>query len=278
MFRKYGFLGILLIILVEINFILKIEPFATWYFPIIWYGYILLIDALIFKTKGSSYLSNKPKQFIFMIIFSAVVWWMFEGINMALGNWRYIGTSGLASQQMKLIFGTISFSTVIPAVFETAEFLKSLHIFDKIKLKKSHNINKSLVYLMSFLGIVCLVFSATFPVFFFPLIWLAFFLMLDPFNYLHKKPSIIGHLKDRRLTIPIALFVGATVCGFLWEFWNYWAVIKWTYSIPFVDFFRVFEMPVLGYLGYGPFGWELYAMYYFVAGLFFDKNKKLIKI
>ena len=95
---------------------------------------------------------------------------------------------------------------------------------------------------------------------------------------MHKKPSIIGHLKDRKLVIPVSLFVGATICGFLWEFWNYWAVIKWTYQIPFVDFFRIFEMPALGYLGYGPFGWELYAMYYFIAGLFFGKKKKLIKI
>jgi len=36
-------------------------------------------------------------------------------------------------------------------------------------------------------------------------------------------------------------------------------------------------MPILGYLGYGPFGWEVYAMYNFVAGLFSKKGKETIK-
>jgi len=35
MFKKYGFIGIFLIIFVEFNFLLKIQPFANWYFPII---------------------------------------------------------------------------------------------------------------------------------------------------------------------------------------------------------------------------------------------------
>ena len=217
MFRKYGFLGIVMIILVEINFILKIEPFATWYFPIIWFGYILLIDALNYKLKGSSYMINKPKQFAFLVLLSAVVWWTFEAINIALGNWRYLGISSLNSIFEKTLFATLSFSTVIPAVFETTELLKSLHIFDAMKLKKSHNIRKSTIYLMEFIGILCLILSITFPKIFFYLIWFAFFLILDPFNYLHKQPSIIGHLKDRKLVIPLSIFIGATLCGFLWE-------------------------------------------------------------
>ena len=278
MFRKYGIIGIVIILLMEINFVLKIEPFASWYFPIIWFGYILVVDALVYRIKGSSYISSKPGQFAFLIFVSAIVWWMFEFINISLGNWRYVGTGGIGPAWAKFIFGTLSFSTVMPAVFETTELLKSLHLFDTVKLKKSYKIKKETVYLMSFTGVICIVLSITFPMLFFPLIWLAFFLILDPFNYLHKKPSIIGHLKDRRLVIPVALFVGATICGFLWEFWNFWAIPKWTYHIPFVDFLKIFEMPVLGYLGYGPFGWEIYSIYYFISGLFFEKKTQIIKI
>ena len=57
------------------------------------------------------------------------------------------------------------------------------------------------------------------------------------------------------------------VCGFFWEMWNYWAAPKWVYHVPFVDFWHVFEMPLLGYLGYLPFALELYAMYHFFLGL-----------
>lgn len=69
------------------------------------------------------------------------------------------------------------------------------------------------------------------------------------------------------------LFVAGTLCGLLWEFWNYYAVTKWFYEIPFVGFFKIFEMPILGYLGYGPFAWELFAMYYFARSLHIGKTK-----
>ncbi len=31
---------------------------------------------------------------------------------------------------------------------------------------------------------------------------------------------------------------------------------KWIYEVPFVSRFKIFEMPVLGYAGYLPFGLE----------------------
>jgi hypothetical protein len=36
--------------------------------------------------------------------------------------------------------------------------------------------------------------------------------------------------------------------------WNYYSLAKWEYSIPFVHRFKIFEMPILGYAGYIPFG------------------------
>jgi hypothetical protein len=48
--------------------------------------------------------------------------------------------------------------------------------------------------------------------------------------------------------------------------WNYNAMSKWYYTVPFVGFGKVFEMPILGYLGYLPFGWEVYALYHLVWG------------
>ena len=48
--------------------------------------------------------------------------------------------------------------------------------------------------------------------------------------------------------------MAALVCGFFWGMWNYYSYAKWVYAIPHVQRFRVFEMPVLGYVGYLPFG------------------------
>lgn len=44
------------------------------------------------------------------------------------------------------------------------------------------------------------------------------------------------------------------MCGVLWELWNYGSAAKWPYSVPYVQRFHLFEMPLLGYAGYLPFG------------------------
>jgi hypothetical protein len=38
--------------------------------------------------------------------------------------------------------------------------------------------------------------------------------------------------------------------------WNFYSLAKWVYHVPFVQRFHVFEMPILGYAGYLPFGLE----------------------
>ena len=56
-------------------------------------------------------------------------------------------------------------------------------------------------------------------------------------------------------------------CGLLWEFWNYWAATKWTYTVPYLGGVKLFEMPVLGFLGFPPFAVECWAMYVFCRSL-----------
>src|SRR3989338_2011895 len=104
MFRKYGILGIILILLVQLNFFFNIEPFARWYFPLIWFGYIFLIDAIVYKLKNHSLLMNKPKQFLLMLILSSLVWWMFEYVNYVLRNWQYVNIDVFTSKTEVLLF------------------------------------------------------------------------------------------------------------------------------------------------------------------------------
>ncbi|PIN73740.1 hypothetical protein COV20_05980 [Candidatus Woesearchaeota archaeon CG10_big_fil_rev_8_21_14_0_10_45_16] len=277
MFKWYGFLGILTVIFIEANFFLKIQPFADWYFPIVWFGYILTIDAIVHKLRGKSLISDRFWQFLGMIIISALLWWIFEFLNLPLQNWSYQGLEGLKSNSIVTLFGLLSFATVLPALFETVELIRSIHLFESKRLKRSHKITKRFLYTMISLGVICFLTPLILPAFTFPLVWLSFFFIIDPINYLHKQPSIIGHLKDKRLAIPLSLLLAGIILGFLWEFWNYWAIPKWTYNIPFVGFFKIFEMPILGYLGYFPFSFELYAMYWFVRSLFLKKEKLLIR-
>ena len=56
------------------------------------------------------------------------------------------------------------------------------------------------------------------------------------------------------------LLLSGALCGFLWELWNFRAGSKWIYTVPHVGFLKVFEMPLLGFLGFPPFALECYAM------------------
>jgi hypothetical protein len=58
--------------------------------------------------------------------------------------------------------------------------------------------------------------------------------------------------------------LAALVCGIFWEMWNYKSLSHWEYAIPFVHGFQIFEMPILGYAGYPPFGLECLALAQFL--------------
>lgn len=60
----------------------------------------------------------------------------------------------------------------------------------------------------------------------------------------------------------MGLAVGCLICAFFWEMWNFYSYPRWVYHVPLVGFLHVFEMPLLGYLGYIPFSRELFALYH----------------
>ncbi|HEX9811287.1 MAG TPA: hypothetical protein VGA88_04280, partial [Burkholderiales bacterium] len=61
----------------------------------------------------------------------------------------------------------------------------------------------------------------------------------------------LAHGDWRGISLPAA---AALFCGFFWELWNWQSLTHWEYSIPFAHRFLIFEMPLLGYFGYLPFG------------------------
>ena len=268
MFKKYGFLGIALIIFAEFIMLLKIEPFSTWYIPIIWFGYILLIDSIIYALKGNSLLSNRPRKFIVLMCVSINFWYLFEVFNYFLGGWKYFGLP--ESLIVAFAMGTLSFATIVPAVFETGELVEQFHLFSKMHRKIKFLTNKLFVNILIVVG---LIFIALPLVMVSPwmwiLVWTGFVLLLDPILYLfHNEKSLIMQARKGKYNTVISLFIAGYVCGFLWEFWNYWAGTGWVYTVPILENIKIFEIPAFGFLAYGAFAWELYVMYQFVRFLF----------
>lgn len=277
MFKWYGLAGLLLIVFVHVNYALKIEPFASWYFLIVWLGFILVVDAMVYQLSHNSLIMSRNGHLFGMVLVSIAIWWVFELINLRIGNWGYSGYWG-GEAIANGIKKTIMYGTMLPAFFETVELYRTFHLFEDKKLKKKHRITKRLLHVMMFVGLACFFLPLLWPTYFFPLVWLTFFLLLDPINYLHGQPSLIQHWKDKRLEIPLVLALAGLTVGFLWEFWNFLAPhsVKWFYNIPYFNFFKIFEMPILGYFGYVFFAFELYAMYFFFRSLFVHKEKLLV--
>jgi hypothetical protein len=96
------------------------------------------------------------------------------------------------------------------------------------------------------------------------ILWTSLVFLLDPINYWLGRPSMFRDWERGWYGRTLAAFAGGLFCGFLWEFWNYWALTKWTYHLPFLgsaEQYRYFEMPLPGLLGFIPFGIECWIMW-----------------
>ena len=73
---------------------------------------------------------------------------------------------------------------------------------------------------------------------------------------LAERPTVLSGIAQGNWRVVWIMALAALICGFLWELWNGRSLAHWEYAIPFVHRFQLFEMPVLGYAGYLPFGLE----------------------
>src|SRR6266581_4533120 len=83
--------------------------------------------------------------------------------------------------------------------------------------------------------------------------WVGLLLILEPLNSWLGREHFMEYLERGDWRWIVSLSVGALICGFFWEMWNYYSWPKWIYHTPGAQFLEVFEMPLLGYGGYVPF-------------------------
>jgi hypothetical protein len=261
-FPSYGIFGILLIIVSEILLFQKVDPFSSWFYCFAWWSYILILDAVIYYLKANSLIINRTKEFFLLIPWSIFIWLIFEAANLSLENWYYIYLPHSMVERW-LGYG-VAYATVLPAIFETTELLETLRVFKNASTKRIIFSPTGLQILIA-IGTFCLITSLVIPQYFFSLIWLGFTFLLEPFLYRFGGRSLLRDLEDGKPRKIYLLLIAGLVCGFLWEFWNYWARSKWIYTVPFFEELKGFEMPFLGFLGFPPFAVQAYVMYNFVS-------------
>ncbi len=261
-FSIHGIIGIIALLLSEIFLFEKVEPFYSWFYCFAWWSYILIVDAIIYRLKGNSLLISRTREFFLMVPWSIFIWLIFEAANLSLENWYYIN---LPHSGVERWLGyAIAYGTVLPGIFETTELLESLGLLKKSNIKKTV-ISGGGHSILILLGILCLVSSVLIPEYCFPLIWVGFIFLLEPLNYRFGGRSLLKNLEEGSPQKIYLLFIAGLICGFLWEFWNFWALSKWVYTVPFFYEGKGFEMPFLGFLGFPPFAVQAYVMYNFIS-------------
>jgi len=261
-FPIHGIFGIVLLLLSQLLLFKKVDPFYSWFYCFAWWSYILIIDAVIYRLKGNSLLLNRTGEFFLMIPWSIFLWLIFEAANLSLENWYYINLP--KSTVERWVGYAVAYATVLPGMFETTELLETVGLFKNLKIKKMI-ISGGGHFVLILLGTFCLVVSMLIPEYFFPLIWVGFIFLLEPFIYRFGGKSLLKDLEEGNPKKIFFLLLAGLICGILWEFWNFWALSKWVYTVPFFEEGKGFEMPVPGFLGFPPFAIEAYVMYNFIS-------------
>lgn len=262
--KLYGPMGLAIFAIMALIAYLRIPHANIWVTPLAWYGYILFVDSLVYKRKNTSLLMTNTKEFFIMLPSSIGLWCIFELHNLLFHSWKYIG---LPQNKFVTVFGfAISFATILPAIYETFDFLKSRNFFNVKISPRSYS--KLRLILEICLGIA-LIATATFTpsIYTGPLIWLGYLFLFVPLNYLIGAPSVLKEREKGKISDILNLLIAGYICGVVWEFLNYKAGAKWIYRVPYFQNIKLFEMPIIGFLGFGPFAVTFIEMYNFIRFL-----------
>jgi len=272
--KAHSWIGLAIIGISEILLYRGHDFVKTYFTPLVWTGYILFIDGLVFREKGSSLIVNRAREFLVMLPLSIGLWLIFEFYNLFIRNWHYVGLPGdLLGRWVGYAW---AYATIWPAILLTAEGFENRSFIAKRRIRpvclKERHLRLSLfvgiAFLLSpFLAPSSVAYYLAAPV------WLGFIFFLDPLNYWLGGRSLFRDLQKGNPRTLYSLLLSGFLCGWLWEFWNYWAGAKWHYTVPILGDVKIFEMPVLGYLGFPPFAVECFVMYNFIKTLFFSGKK-----
>jgi hypothetical protein len=244
------------------------SEFQTLTFTPLWVSFILLINAHTYSRTSHCLLLTRPRFFLDLFLLSALFWWYFEFLNRFVQNWRYIGIEEF-SPLAYFIHSTIAFSTVLPAVFCVLEWLQTFPHFQTCRFKRRLLITKPrpVAWVVLTVSSVTLFGIGLWPNYLYFLLWVSPLLVMVSLQVLFNEPTFFSPLKKGDWRVICLPALAALICGFFWEMWNYYSMAKWMYSISFVQGYQIFEMPVLGYMGYLPFGLEcLVAVNFFGSG------------
>ena len=214
------------------------------YLPL-WLGLILVANALCYRRSGRSLLTHATGPFLWSFPASSLFWWFFEYLNRYVWNWYYVGIAEIGDIQY-VIFATLSFATVLPGIASVAAWLGTYRAFTDGAYAGMWRVNvrspfsRIVMAILSAFGLIGIVFI---PEIAYPFLWISPLMGVVLVQVLRRAKSVLEDLAD-----------------------GDWSLAKWIYAVPYVHRFQVWEMPLLGFGGYLPFGMECAAVAAWISG------------
>jgi hypothetical protein len=251
-------------VLATTGLLFGVEPIPTWYYHLAWWSYIAALDDVNHRLAGRSLLRGRPAHFAWLALVSVLWWTLFELVNLRLGNWYYVMSPEASA--VRWSSGILAFATVLPGVLETLELLENLGRPRAVRARALvwTPVKEASTFA---LGIASVVLPLAWPDLFYPLAWGAAVFLLEPWNRRHARRSFLRDLEQGDATAFVRTLLAGLVCGGVWESLNALARMKWIYTVPVFEEWKLFEMPLLGFLGFPPFAVECLVFLRFLGGL-----------
>jgi len=216
-----------------------------------WWAWILLLDGVCVWRRGSSLLTTRRHLLGLLATSSVTFWFLFEALNLRFGNWYYVGTfelDGPFTYVWAGLFVMAAFSTVFIGIFEAFDALGAARILTR--RSKPRRIPKWLPATLQVVGVLMVTLAVVFPFYLAPLVWGSLTFLIDPWNYRRGNRSLLRDFEAGDGRAVARLFLAGLISGLVWESLNFAAPQKWLYTVRGLENLKLFEMPLLGFLGF----------------------------
>jgi hypothetical protein len=260
----------------------------------LWWGLTFILDGIVYYRRGgTSLFSNSAQELIAISLASVSGWMIFEYINFYVNrNWYYPIAHSMPVAEF-FCYSMLASTAVFPISFE---FYSLFNTFPKFQVKYSAGwkikVPKSVCWIIIILCMISLFFISFYPDDLFFAVWLAPLLMFINLLYVLDIWSPFNLLEKGDWSPLLLLALSWVVSGLCVECWNYFSgthvdgilqtknTLYWRYSVPYVNDYHLFEMPILGYMGYLPYGvyaaiwWLVFAYMQGIPTQFTAENHK----
>jgi hypothetical protein len=281
-FPKIGYAGAAGLIVAEVLLFLRVEFVTIYFTPIAWTAYIAWADSAVYSLRGRSLLQSARGEFACLAIASIPLWLIFEAYNLRLQNWIYVGLP--ENTVLRGIGYAWAFATIWPAIFETASLVRATGKSRPLRTPAAGAakagpaparrqpvprswLGPALIAVGTAMLVVPVLVPPGIGAYLFGAVWLGFLFLMEPVNLRMGNESLWRDARTGDYSRIIALLAAGWICGIFWEFWNWWAEARWVYIFPILQDWKLFAMPLPGYLGFPPFAAECFVLFAFLAPL-----------